>query len=102
MEGLPSRAARRSSMLRRGGETEGLFGPPAYTFVSTNEPFYSETVTFIENLRKAEVPAEIDVYPGLFHAFDMLKPSLEASKDAAWRFNEWVGAALERYFAKQE
>lgn len=76
--------------------------PPAYTFVSTNEPFYSETVTFIENLRKAEVPAEIDVYPGLFHAFDMLKPSLEVSKDAAWRFNEWVGAALERYFAKQE
>ena len=59
-------------------------------------------MTFIENLRKAEVPAEIDVYPGLVHAFDMLKPSLEASKDAAWRFNEWVGAALERYFAKQE
>ena len=76
--------------------------PPAYTFVSTNEPFYSETVTLIENLRKAGVPAEIDVYPGLFHAFDMLMPSLEVSRNAAERFNEWVGEALERYFAKQE
>ena len=76
--------------------------PPAYTFVSTNEPFYSETVAFVENLRKAGVPAEIDVYPGLFHAFDMLKPSLDASRNAAERFNERVGEALWRYFAKQK
>ena len=52
--------------------------PPAYTFVSTAEPFYSETVTYIENLKKAGIPAEIDIYPGLYHAFDTQRNTLES------------------------
>ena len=31
--------------------------PPAYTFVGTAEPFYCETLTFIENLKNAGVEA---------------------------------------------
>lgn len=37
--------------------------PPAYTFVGDREPFYCETLTYIENLKKAGVPAHVDVYP---------------------------------------
>ena len=37
--------------------------PPTYTFVSATEPFYCETMTYVEHLRKAGVEAQIDVYP---------------------------------------
>lgn len=74
--------------------------PPAYTFVSTAEPFYAETVTYIENLKKAGVPAEIDIYPGLYHAFDMLTPFRRASKIAGARFDEHFIYAQKHYFAE--
>ena len=73
--------------------------PPAYTFVSTAEPFYAETVAYIENLKRAGVPAELDIYPGLYHAFDMLTPFRRASKLAAKRFEERFLYAVAHYFA---
>ena len=76
--------------------------PPAYTFVATAEPFYAETMTYIGNLKKAGVKAEVDVYEGLFHAFDMLCPFLKASKRAVARFNEAFLYAQAHYFAEQK
>ena len=61
--------------------------PPAYTFVGNGEPFNSETCTYIENLQKAGVDAQMDVYESDMHAFDMLKPELQVSKEAAAKFN---------------
>ena len=75
--------------------------PPAYTFVSTAEPFYAETVDYIRNLRKAGVKADIDIYPGLVHAFDMLMPFSETSRIAADRFGYHFRYAQEHYFAEQ-
>lgn len=75
--------------------------PPAYTFVGTREPFYAETLTYIRHLREAGVPAELDIYPGLFHAFDMLLPFLRASRTAARRFEQQFERARHRYFAPQ-
>lgn len=74
--------------------------PPAYTFVSTAEPFYAETVTYIENLKKAGVPAEIDIYTGLYHAFDMLTPLRRVSKIAGAKFDEHFLYAQKHYFAE--
>lgn len=75
--------------------------PPAYTFVCTAEPFYAETVSFVTALKRAGVEAELDCYPGLYHAFDMLMPWRAASRLAAARFEAWFGRAAERYFAPQ-
>jgi acetyl esterase/lipase len=75
--------------------------PPAYTFVCTAEPFYCETMTFIDNLKKAGVEAAVDVYEGLYHAFDMNSPKLDISKEAIKRFNERFAYAKEHYFAEQ-
>lgn len=44
----------------------------------------------------------LDVYDGLFHAFDMNKPDLAISKEAIERFNERFAYAKEHYFAEQE
>jgi acetyl esterase/lipase len=75
--------------------------PPAYTFVCTAEPFYCETMTFIDNLKKAGIEAVVDVYEGLYHAFDMNSPRLDISKEAIERFNERFVYAKEHYFAEQ-
>jgi len=74
--------------------------PPAYTFVCTAEPFYAETVRFVENLKNAGVEAKVDVYDGLYHAFDMVEPELAVSQEAARRFEDNFAYALEHYFAQ--
>lgn len=73
--------------------------PPAYTFVGDGEPFYTETCTYIDNLRKAGIEAEMDIYKSNMHAFDMMKPGWEISKNAALRFNQHFEYAMKHYFA---
>ena len=62
--------------------------PPCYTFVGDGEPFYRETLDYVENLRNAGVEAECDTYSSDTHAFDMLYPDRNDSKLAAKRFME--------------
>ena len=75
--------------------------PPAYSFVSEGEPFYAETLAYIENLRRAGVAAAVDVYPGNTHAFDMMRPHWRVSKQAAQVFNERFRFAAANCFAPQ-
>ena len=75
--------------------------PPAYTFVGTAEPFLDETLTFIDNLKKAGVEASVDVYKDMYHAFDMNEPEIPVSKAAINRFNEAFAYAKDHYFFPQ-
>ena len=75
--------------------------PPAYTFVGTAEPFYDETLAFIKNLKKAGVEASLDVYDGMYHAFDMMAPTSEISQKAIRNFEEHFKYAMNNYFSKQ-
>ena len=76
--------------------------PPAYTFVGDIEPFYCETLTYIENLHKAGVEAKVDVYPNRFHAFDMMMPFKKVSKEAIAEFEKQFCYAVKHYFAPQK
>ena len=78
---------------------EGL--PPAYTFVSTGEPFYAETLEYIRRLKACGIPASADVYETDMHAFDMMRPKDALSIEAARRFNESFAYAQANYFAAQ-
>lgn len=75
--------------------------PPAYTFVGNGEPFYAETVQYVENLKKSGIPASVDVYHSDMHAFDMMQPDTPLSQEAARRFNEQFAYAQAYYFAAQ-
>lgn len=75
--------------------------PPAYTFVGDTEPFYCETLQYIENLKKAGVPACVDVYHTGFHAFDILLPRRKISRQAVAAFEKQFLYACEHYFAEQ-
>ena len=70
--------------------------PPCYTFVGNGEPFYSETVKYVEDLQNAGVESAIDVYPSDVHAFDMLYPETEIAKKAASNFLKHFESALKR------
>lgn len=76
--------------------------PPAYTFVGEKEPFYCEALQYMDNLKNAGVPAQVDVYPTGFHAFDLLTPFRKISKQAARAFEKQFLYAKEHYFARQE
>ena len=76
--------------------------PPAYTFVGNREPFYCETLTYIENLKSAGVSAHVDIYPTGFHAFDMLLPFRKISRQAISEFEKQYLYAAEHYIAPQE
>ena len=68
--------------------------PPAYTFVGDREPFYCETLAYVENLRRAGVPARVDVYAHcFFHGFDLLTPWRRVSRNAASAFEKAFLAA---------
>lgn len=75
--------------------------PPAYTFVGDEDPFYCETLSYIENLKKAGIEAEVDIYKGCSHAFDMLMPFKTSSKKAIKEFEKKYLYATENYFAHQ-
>ncbi len=63
-------------------ETEYHGLPPAYTFVSDGEPFYAETLAYIQNLKDAGIKAEVDKYHGDVHAFDLMMPWTKNAKEA--------------------
>ncbi|MBE6753908.1 MAG: alpha/beta hydrolase [Ruminococcaceae bacterium] len=75
--------------------------PPAYTFVGDIEPFYCETLTYIDNLRSAGVEATVDVYSGWFHAYDMFMFFKKDVKEAIARFEKQYVYAAEHYSAPQ-
>ena len=69
--------------------------PPCYTFVGDGEPFYAETLAYVENLKKAGVSARVDVYHTDMHAFDMLSPDVSPGPEAIRKFEEEFERILE-------
>ena len=76
--------------------------PPCYTFVGRHEPFYCETMQYVNKLKKAGVSARVDVYPTGVHAFDMLFPFRKLSKQASNAFEQQFLYAREHCYAPQK
>ncbi len=75
--------------------------PPTATFVGELEPFRDETIQYVENLRKAGVPVEFEIYKGCYHAFEQMCPKAEVSKKAIAFIIHSFKYAVEHYFAEQ-
>ena len=68
--------------------------PPCYTFVSRGEPFYDETLTYINELKKSGIDAKVDIYEGNTHAFDMMLFWTKEAKKAKCK----LLSEVEKYF----
>jgi acetyl esterase/lipase len=77
----------------RAADLAGL--PPAYLPVGDLDLFVDEDVEYAQRLQQAEVPAELHIYPGGIHGFDLLAPG----SGLAQRFIRDRDEALRRAFA---
>ena len=75
--------------------------PPTYTFVGNIEPFYDETIEYINNLKKAGISAKVDIYDGCFHAFDLFARKKEIGIKATNKWIEEFKYATKNYYARQ-
>ena len=75
--------------------------PPAFTFVGDIEPFYNETVDFMEKMKSAGIPADYKVYHGAYHGFDVLCWFSKPSRDAHRIMLENYRRASENLFKAQ-
>ena len=82
-------------------ETDFSGLPPAYSFVGDIEPFYDETRQYIQNLQNAGVNAELDIYPGCFHAFDHFCSGSKIGRTSREKYLEKFRYASTHYFAAQ-
>mgnify|MGYP002621999698 FL=1 len=83
-------------------ETDYANLPPCYTFVGDGEPFYCETLEYVKQLKKAGVTATVDVYHTDIHAFDMMKPDEENSRNAIAAFDAQFEYAMKNYYAQND
>jgi acetyl esterase/lipase len=56
--------------------------PPTFVYVGELDPLRDENIAYATNLTHAGVPVEFHLYPGCFHAFDLIVPTAEYSRHA--------------------
>ncbi len=95
----PDRIPKYASPAR---ETDYRNLPPAVTFVGSIEPFRDETVEYVKQLKQANVHAVCKVFPGAYHAFDMLVPWSKSAKEARKYIMKQYRYASKHYTAPQK
>lgn len=83
-------------------ETDYTNLPPTFTFVGSLDPFRDETISYAENLKKANIPIEFYLYEGAYHGFDMLPIKSDVTTLANERLLKAYQHAATNYFAPQE
>ena len=82
----------------RAKDLRGL--PPVFTYIGTIEPFYDETVDYVNRLKEQEVEVRFREFEGCFHAFDLMAPRAKISKEALQFLLDNFRYAREHYFAE--
>jgi acetyl esterase/lipase len=72
----------------RATDLSGL--PPTFLDVSTTETFRDETLDYADRLWKAGVQAEVHVWPGGPHGFDLVVPTAQISVEARAARIAWL------------
>ncbi len=75
--------------------------PPTYTFVGTEDPFYQDTLEYVELLENADVTVGYEIYDGAYHGFDVVATDSEITKQAWDNLFENYDYAVENYKAVQ-
>ena len=75
--------------------------PPAFTFVGTEDPVYSEVKTYFENLYKGGSEIMFKEYKGCFHCFEVLCPGTKPAEKARELTKNVFLYARENFFADQ-
>ena len=74
--------------------------PPTYSYVGALDPFRSETEDYIENLRAAGVPAELDIADGAYHGFEIVRRA-DVTRQIRHKLTRWFEGAVANHTAPQ-
>lgn len=69
----------------RAKNLQGL--PPTYSCVGNLDPFRDDTIDYIARLSQAGVPTELHIYPGAYHAFEVIAPETQYAQNTV---NEYI------------
>ncbi|MCF6166334.1 Lipase [Furfurilactobacillus rossiae] len=75
--------------------------PATCTFIGDVEPFYDETMQYIQKLKDSGVPTFSKVMKGCFHGFDMVCPNSASAQEAVHFLTETLQYATTHFFQKQ-
>ncbi|KAH7411133.1 Alpha/Beta hydrolase protein [Cadophora sp. MPI-SDFR-AT-0126] len=90
-----TRGSEKVSMYVAPSRAEDLSGlPPSFISVGAGDPFRDEDVAFASKLWECGVNAELHVWPGAWHGFDVLVPTAEVSIAAVKTEMEWLKRIL--------
>ncbi len=93
LDGVPGRDASPYAAAIRATDLKGL--PPAYICVGAEDLFRDENIEYARKLNEAGVPAELTVYPGLFHGADVFMPTAKLSKRVDFDFIQALRRTLD-------
>ncbi len=79
----------------RATDLSGL--PPAFVSVGAVDGFRDEDVDYALRLNQADVPAELHVYPGGCHGFNVLAPDAAITKQSQRNMQDWLRGQLRRH-----
>ncbi len=68
--------------------------PPTYVCVGDIDLFHKESCDYVERLGAADVEAELDVYPGAYHAFQVVVPQAAVSQNCLQKLDHVLTNAL--------
>jgi acetyl esterase/lipase len=69
--------------------------PSAFIDVSSTETFRDEAITYASRLWAAGIQAELHVWPGGFHGFDLIAPQARLSVNARAARTTWLARTIE-------
>ncbi len=72
----------------RAGDLRRL--PPTYILVGTLDAFLDEDIAYAQRLNHAGVPADLHVYPGAPHGFDLFAPGTALAQRATADLETWL------------
>ena len=70
--------------------------PPTITFVGDMEPFYWETIAYVDGLKETGTDVAFELYEGCYHAFEDTVPDSEICQTA----NGFLFDSYERFYDK--
>jgi acetyl esterase/lipase len=76
----------------RESDLSGL--PPAYIAVGSAEVFRDESVAYASRIWRCGGVAELHVWPGGFHGFEIIAPQAAVSRSAIQARNNWFGRLM--------
>jgi len=83
-------------------ETDFSNLPPVFTYIGTIDPFYEETINYLNKLKENNIETNCKEFAGCFHGFDIVGFDTKVGKEAATYLLDCYLYAVKHFYKKNE